>query len=85
MSETFDSRVKSMAQVGDLVPLADRAPTPIACYRENLPRSPFLTQLSRQYESRDEAFQRHEEARADAEKSYGRTARTDASRHLLWV
>lgn len=74
----------------ELVPLASVAPAAGAASRPdtaglNPPRSPFLAQLSRQYESRAEALQRRDAAREDARKSYGRRPVGDQPRHIVWA
>jgi hypothetical protein len=84
MKRFSDKDAETMA--GALVPLASRAPRPEESYRLCPPRSPFLAQLARQYESRDEALQRRDAARQDAEASYGRPPHRGLSpRHIVWA
>jgi hypothetical protein len=83
MKDFGDSRMATMA--GALVPLTRHAPRPDEVYRLSPPRSPFLAQLARQYESRDEAAQRRDSARQDAEQSYGRTPPAGRPRHIVWA
>jgi len=48
-------------------------------------RSPFLTQLSRQYESRDEASIRRSETRSKAQQSYRARPKPAQTRHIVWA
>jgi hypothetical protein len=52
---------------------------------QRLSRSPFLAQLARQYETRDDASKRRRETRQQATSSYTNRPKPSRSRHVTWV